>query len=187
MLIGELAKKLALSTSRIRFYEAQGLLKPGRKLNGYREYPDKAAATLRLIGDAQRLGFTLSEIRERLLAYPHRFRRCLCRVRPLWSCAGDARYSAGSKPHDDGGSADETGHDFVQSDRRHFCMALHRHGFDADRVSAPRRFAQHQDPSIPFIRPTIGFLRYDRIAWRFSLLRCRGRDRTPVSVRRRPG
>ena len=66
MLIGELAKKLALSTSRIRFYEAQGLLKPGRKLKGYREYPDKAAATLRLIGDAQRLGFTLSEIREGL-------------------------------------------------------------------------------------------------------------------------
>ncbi len=66
MRIGELAKKLDLPTSRIRFYEARGLLKPGRNLNGYREYPDDAAATLRLIGDAQRLGFTLSEIREGL-------------------------------------------------------------------------------------------------------------------------
>jgi len=67
MRIGELAKKSGLSASRIRFYEAQKVLpKPARGKNGYREYPDTAVTTLRLIDDAQRLGFSLGGIRDAL-------------------------------------------------------------------------------------------------------------------------
>ncbi len=67
MRIGELAKKSGLSTSRIRFYEAQMLLpKATRGENGYREYPEAAVTTLRIVVDAQRLGFSLSGIRDAL-------------------------------------------------------------------------------------------------------------------------
>jgi|SRR5581483_4159706 len=73
MRIGELAKKANLSTSRIRFYEAKNVLpKAARGANGYREYPEAAVETLRVIVDAQRLGFSLTEIRRGLTqAAPH--------------------------------------------------------------------------------------------------------------------
>ncbi|EIY2514690.1 TPA: MerR family DNA-binding transcriptional regulator, partial [Pseudomonas aeruginosa] len=38
MKIGELAKLTGLATSRIRFYEASGLIRSQRKANGYRDY-----------------------------------------------------------------------------------------------------------------------------------------------------
>jgi MerR family copper efflux transcriptional regulator len=64
MRIGELSKRTGISTSRIRFYEKHAVLpKAIRGANGYREYPDTAAKMLSLIDDAQRLGFSLSEIR----------------------------------------------------------------------------------------------------------------------------
>ncbi len=64
MRIGELAKRTGISTSRIRFYERRQVLpKPIRGENGYREYRDTAAKMLSLIDGAQRLGFSLSEIR----------------------------------------------------------------------------------------------------------------------------
>ncbi len=64
MRIGELAKRTGISTSRIRFYERHKVLpKPIRGENGYREYPDRAVKMLGLLDDAQRLGFSLSEIR----------------------------------------------------------------------------------------------------------------------------
>jgi MerR family transcriptional regulator, copper efflux regulator len=64
MRIGELARRSELSTSRIRFYEAHGLLpKAERSDNGYRDYPDSVLETLRLIQGAQDLGFSLGEIR----------------------------------------------------------------------------------------------------------------------------
>jgi MerR family copper efflux transcriptional regulator len=67
MRIGELARRSDLSVSRIRFYEANGLLpKAERRENGYRDYPDAALETLHLIEGAQNLGFSLKEIRARL-------------------------------------------------------------------------------------------------------------------------
>jgi len=67
MRIGELARRADLSTSRIRFYEAHGLVpKAARSDNGYRDYPDASLETLRLIQGAQELGFSLSEIRTAL-------------------------------------------------------------------------------------------------------------------------
>ena len=64
MRIGELSERTGISTSRIRFYEKRDVLpKPTRNGNGYRAYPDTAVKILNLIDDAQRLGFSLSEIR----------------------------------------------------------------------------------------------------------------------------
>ena len=64
MRIGELSRRTGISASRIRFYERRRVLPEAiRGENGYREYPDTAVKTLGLIDDAQRLGFSLSEIR----------------------------------------------------------------------------------------------------------------------------
>lgn len=67
MKIGELAKLSGLSASRIRFYEASGLIHAvDRKANGYRDYPPEAASMLAIIASAQSAGFTLDEIRHLL-------------------------------------------------------------------------------------------------------------------------
>jgi DNA-binding transcriptional MerR regulator len=55
MKIGELARRSGLNASRIRFYEAKGLLNVvSRKANGYREYPAEALTILDIIVGAQR-------------------------------------------------------------------------------------------------------------------------------------
>ena len=70
MKIGELAKRTGLAPSRIRFYEAQGLLKAvSRRANGYRDYPPEALRTLGIITCAQQTGFSLDEIRQLLPAH----------------------------------------------------------------------------------------------------------------------
>jgi DNA-binding transcriptional MerR regulator len=67
MRIGEIAQRSGAAPSRIRFYEAHGLLpKPARRDNGYRDYPASAIETLSLIDQAQGLGFTLGEIKSAL-------------------------------------------------------------------------------------------------------------------------
>ncbi|WP_196094752.1 MerR family transcriptional regulator [Enterobacter roggenkampii] len=70
MKIGELSKMTGITPSRIRFYEAEGLLpRPVRQGNGYRSYSTDAAALLSIIDNAQRAGFTLEQIR-RFLPQP---------------------------------------------------------------------------------------------------------------------
>jgi DNA-binding transcriptional MerR regulator len=74
MKIGELAKRTGLAPSRIRFYEAQGLLRAvSRRANGYREYPPEAFRTLGIITCAQQTGFSLDEIRQLLPADPSHY------------------------------------------------------------------------------------------------------------------
>ena len=64
MNIGELAKQSGLAASRIRFYEAEGLISQvGRQSNGYRRYSAEALQTLQLIQSAQQAGFTLQELK----------------------------------------------------------------------------------------------------------------------------
>jgi DNA-binding transcriptional MerR regulator len=64
MKIGELAARTGMTTSAIRFYEQSGLLpQAGRGPNRYRIYDDAAAERLRQIQLAQRLGFSLEEMR----------------------------------------------------------------------------------------------------------------------------
>lgn len=64
MRIGELSRRADVSVSRIRFYEARGLLpKAPRADNGYRSYGPDAVAILHFVDQAQSLGFSLAEIR----------------------------------------------------------------------------------------------------------------------------
>lgn len=65
MKIGELAKISGLAPSRIRFYEASGLIKSvERKANGYRDYAPDTEWVLEIITGAQAAGFSLEEIRQ---------------------------------------------------------------------------------------------------------------------------
>ncbi|MBR8294789.1 MerR family DNA-binding transcriptional regulator [Burkholderia cenocepacia] len=67
MRIGELAKLSGISASRIRFYEAEGLITAvERSANGYRDYADNAVWMLEIISSAQSAGFSLEQIRHLL-------------------------------------------------------------------------------------------------------------------------
>jgi len=68
--IGQLAKQVNVRTSTLRYYEKEGLLQPnGRSDSGYRLYQPEAAQKIRLIQRAQRLGFSLADIRPLLQAW----------------------------------------------------------------------------------------------------------------------
>ena len=63
MKIGDIAKAAGVTTSRIRFYEREGIIPAAdRGVNGYRDYPPELVAMLRFIEQAQGLGFSLKEI-----------------------------------------------------------------------------------------------------------------------------
>jgi DNA-binding transcriptional MerR regulator len=67
MKIGELAKQTGLASSRIRYYEALGLIgSVDRGLNGYRRYSRETRQILEIIITAQQAGFSLDEIRNLL-------------------------------------------------------------------------------------------------------------------------
>jgi DNA-binding transcriptional MerR regulator len=72
--IGQVAQKTGLSVDAIRFYEKSGLLaRPARTQGGYRLYQEREIADLDFIQKAQRLGFSLNEIRElfSIQRHPH--------------------------------------------------------------------------------------------------------------------
>lgn len=61
--IGQLARRVALRPSALRYYESEGLLEPVQRTPaGYRLYDPQAEQTLRFIQRAQRLGFALADI-----------------------------------------------------------------------------------------------------------------------------
>ena len=63
MRIGEIAKHSGVSASRIRFYEARGLLPAAQRGdNGYRDYPPVAVARMRFVANTRDLGFSVEEI-----------------------------------------------------------------------------------------------------------------------------
>lgn len=65
MFIGELAKATGVSVPTIRYYETLGLLKPVKQTRGgFRVYDEHAVLMLRFIRHAQRLGFSLKEVRQ---------------------------------------------------------------------------------------------------------------------------
>jgi len=65
--IGELAKKLAVSTDTLRYYEKHKLLVPcSRSEKGYRLYNDNNLRSLTFIISAKKCGFTLKDIQELL-------------------------------------------------------------------------------------------------------------------------
>nr|WP_300313203.1 MerR family transcriptional regulator [Halomonas sp.] len=64
MKIGELSKRTGVSVRMLRYYEAEGLLKPHRTASGYRDYDPAEVRTverIRLLGSA---GMTLATIRQ---------------------------------------------------------------------------------------------------------------------------
>ena len=66
MPIGEVAERARMSTSRIRFYESRGLLPEPERAGGKRRYDEQVLRRLEIIDAAQRVGFTLEEIRDLL-------------------------------------------------------------------------------------------------------------------------
>lgn len=68
--IGELAKRTGVTASALRFYEARGLIHSMRNPSGHRRYERAVARRVAFIVFAQRLGFTLEEIRAQLDRLP---------------------------------------------------------------------------------------------------------------------
>lgn len=64
MQVGELSRRTGASADALRLYEARGLIRAIRRPNGYRHFPAEAETLVRLIRQAQGLGFSLSEIAE---------------------------------------------------------------------------------------------------------------------------
>lgn len=65
MRIGEIADKVGVATSAIRFYEEAGLLpEPERTPSGYRDYDPSVIDRLGFIRAGQAAGLTLKELRE---------------------------------------------------------------------------------------------------------------------------
>jgi Cu(I)-responsive transcriptional regulator len=65
--IGQVAKAAGVGVETVRFYERQGVLTPPpRSGSGYRQYAADAVERLRFVRRAQRLGFTLREVKELL-------------------------------------------------------------------------------------------------------------------------
>jgi len=68
--IGQVATRTGLAVSAIRFYEEEGLVSPGRNAGGQRRFHRSDIRRLSFVMIAQRLGFTISEIRDRLGTLP---------------------------------------------------------------------------------------------------------------------
>lgn len=67
MTIGQVAREAGIGVETVRFYEREGLLElPARRPSGYRQFGPDVIARLQFIKQAQRLGFTLREIKELL-------------------------------------------------------------------------------------------------------------------------
>lgn len=85
--IGKLAGLAATSTDSLRYYEREGLIAPAAKSqSGYRLYDADSIRRIRFIKQAQRCGFTLTEIRELLSLRSERS-----------TCCGDIRKLAVEK------------------------------------------------------------------------------------------
>ncbi len=68
--IGALAARTGLAVSAIRYYEAQGLIKPWRNSGGQRRFERADLRRLSFIMIAQQFGFTLPQIKDKLDRLP---------------------------------------------------------------------------------------------------------------------
>jgi MerR family transcriptional regulator, copper efflux regulator len=67
--VSELAERVGLPPSTVRFYEQAGLLPARRSESGYRLFDDRAVQRIEVISTGKRLGLPLEEIRELLLVW----------------------------------------------------------------------------------------------------------------------
>ena len=72
--IGELAGRVGVRTSTLRYYEDEGLVRPARRVSGQRRYDTGAVEALMVIRFCRMLGFSLDEIRT-LLTEPRGTRK----------------------------------------------------------------------------------------------------------------
>ncbi len=68
--IGALATRTGLAVSAIRYYEAQGLIRPWRNAGGQRRFARADLRRLSFVMIAQQFGFTLPQIRTQLAQLP---------------------------------------------------------------------------------------------------------------------
>ena len=65
MTIGQLARRVGIRPSAIRYYEAQGILMPPmRSASEYRLYGSETVSMIRFVQRARELGFSLEQIRQ---------------------------------------------------------------------------------------------------------------------------
>lgn len=64
--IGEIANLYGIGTDSLRYYEAIGILKPGRDDNGYRMYNISDIRTLNILRELRSIGFSMEEIKAHL-------------------------------------------------------------------------------------------------------------------------
>jgi DNA-binding transcriptional MerR regulator len=62
VLIGELSRRTGVGAHLLRYYEAQGLLEPGRGANGYRQYTDDAIVAVTQIRGLLEAGLSTEDI-----------------------------------------------------------------------------------------------------------------------------
>ena len=68
--IGEVANRAGVTTSSLRFYERQGLLRAARSSGGQRRYDREVLRRIAFIRVAQRVGLSLHDIREAMSSLP---------------------------------------------------------------------------------------------------------------------
>ena len=69
MKIGDVAERLGIPASTIRYYEKVGLIERQRRVSGRRYFDDRALFALRFIQLAQAAGFTIAEMKSLLESY----------------------------------------------------------------------------------------------------------------------
>ncbi len=73
----ELARRCGINIETLRYYEKRKLLDaPRRSDSGYRLYPEEDVIKIRFIKNAQKLGFTLKEIKDLLKLRVEKDERC---------------------------------------------------------------------------------------------------------------
>jgi MerR family transcriptional regulator, redox-sensitive transcriptional activator SoxR len=67
--ISEIARKVGLRASAIRYYEQIGILEPAWRVSGQRRYDDAVLYRLAVVRGARQAGFRLDEIRQLLVGF----------------------------------------------------------------------------------------------------------------------
>ncbi len=74
MNVAEAGRQAGLTAKAVRFYEAEGLLRPARAANGYRIYGDEDVHRLRFLARSRALGFSIEDCRRLLDLYDNKGR-----------------------------------------------------------------------------------------------------------------